>query len=411
MNDRPGNRPPRLLLLLAQSPFDPASGAAVSMRQTACLLAHAGWQVRALSTSLSESHRAALPFPPPLPAGARADVLADVGAGPHDGARQVLQVVDEGVTWTILHATPAPGRHWEDDAGATYNRHYRALLAQFQPDVVLTFGGDASDVRRRALARQAGAKVVFALHNLAYLRPDLRPGLQQVDALLAPSQFLARQYRAAGQPPAAIAVLPPPIWPRDTQAATLQPVFYTFVNPERAKGAELVARLALQHPELPFLVVESRANAAHFSAIAGTAGLAQAPLDNVMVSPGMASAADIFAITRVLLMPSLVPEAAGRLAMEALANGIPALVSDAGALPELAARGAVVIPWSRDARGDSLCDEPARRRWSDAALPLAEDPAWNTASLAASAHWRGWTLAEQSAAYDAWFTAVATGQA
>ena len=42
---------PRLLLLLGQSPFDPTSGAAQSMRQTAELLADAGWSVRCLATS------------------------------------------------------------------------------------------------------------------------------------------------------------------------------------------------------------------------------------------------------------------------------------------------------------------------------------------------------------------------
>ncbi|MEZ5562499.1 MAG: hypothetical protein R3F27_06035 [Gammaproteobacteria bacterium] len=42
---------PRLLLLLGQSPFDPTSGAAQSMRQIAELLATQGFAVRALATT------------------------------------------------------------------------------------------------------------------------------------------------------------------------------------------------------------------------------------------------------------------------------------------------------------------------------------------------------------------------
>ncbi len=41
-----------------------------------------------------------------------------------------------------------------------------------------------------------------------------------------------------------------------------------------------------------------------------------------------------YRVTRVLLVPTLVSEMFGRVAAEALANGIPVLASDRGALPE-----------------------------------------------------------------------------
>jgi glycosyltransferase involved in cell wall biosynthesis len=45
--------------------------------------------------------------------------------------------------------------------------------------------------------------------------------------------------------------------------------------------------------------------------------------------------ADYFALTRMLLVPSVWPEPFGRVAAEAMINGIPALVSDRGALPDV----------------------------------------------------------------------------
>ena len=43
---------------------------------------------------------------------------------------------------------------------------------------------------------------------------------------------------------------------------------------------------------------------------------------------------DFYRVSRVVLMPSLWRESLGRVAVEAMANGIPVLASDRGALPE-----------------------------------------------------------------------------
>ena len=53
-----------------------------------------------------------------------------------------------------------------------------------------------------------------------------------------------------------------------------------------------------------------------------------------MMSPTLAQPREIYLATRALLAPSLWQEPAGRVAAEALLNGIPPLVSDRGGLPE-----------------------------------------------------------------------------
>ncbi len=117
-------------------------------------------------------------------------------------------------------------------------------------------------------------------------------------------------------------------------AEDADPTYVTFVNPQPEKGAAVFARIALElgrrRPEVPLLVVEGR----------GTAdGLARVPVDlsGLTNLHRMANTPDpraFYRVSRVVLVPSLWRESLGRVAVEAMANGIPVLASDRGALPE-----------------------------------------------------------------------------
>jgi glycosyltransferase involved in cell wall biosynthesis len=52
---------------------------------------------------------------------------------------------------------------------------------------------------------------------------------------------------------------------------------------------------------------------------------------------------DFYRVSRAVLMPSLWRESLGRVAIEAMANGIPVLASDRGALPETLGNGGFVF--------------------------------------------------------------------
>ena len=51
-----------------------------------------------------------------------------------------------------------------------------------------------------------------------------------------------------------------------------------------------------------------------------------------------------YRVSRAILMPSLVPETFGRVAAEAMTNGIPVLASNRGALPETLGRSGILLP-------------------------------------------------------------------
>lgn len=391
------DRTRRLLLALPQSLFDLGSGAAVSMRLLACQLARSGWQVQALCTSATESGRLGLP-----PEGARWPMASRRRLPPDaPGAPPRWAIQDSGVAFEVLALPEGTRQDWARLAGAAYEHRLNALLRDFKPAVLLTFGAEAQDHRIAAAARASGCAVVLALHNLAYLGLSLPPH----DALLLPSAYMAGRYAGATAQP--IGILSPPLWDADSAVAAHDPVFFTFFNPEPAKGAELVVRLAAALPALPFMVVAGRAGGPQFAAMARLLGHDPARLHNVTVSAGGVPVRELLALTRAVLMPSLVEEAAGRVAAEALANGIPVLVSDSGALPDTVTPGGQVLPLLRGAGGALQVDEAGVARWAAALQALADDEIWHQASARAQEARARWSVAHQAAQANAWFSQVA----
>jgi glycosyltransferase involved in cell wall biosynthesis len=113
-----------------------------------------------------------------------------------------------------------------------------------------------------------------------------------------------------------------------------EPRYVTFVNPQPAKGVTVFARIAAEldrrRPEIPLLVVEGRGTADGLT----HAGLDLSGLQNLSRMANTPDPRDFYRVSRALLVPSLWRESFGRVAAEALANGIPVLASDRGALPE-----------------------------------------------------------------------------
>ena len=103
--------------------------------------------------------------------------------------------------------------------------------------------------------------------------------------------------------------------------------FVTMVNPCGLKGLPLFAALAAALPSVEFAAVPTWGTTSADRDILGR-------LPNVTVIPASLRISTIFSRTRVLLVPSLWPEAYGLVAVEAMAHGIPVIASDVGGLPE-----------------------------------------------------------------------------
>src|SRR6185369_11313740 len=154
--------------------------------------------------------------------------------------------------------------------------------------------------------------------------------------------------------------------------------FVTFVNPSVHKGVGVFARLAdmlgSARPDIPILVVQSATSAGILNAIPG---IDFAKYPQIMAAPPLPRPADFFALTKILLVPSLFADPFGRVAAEALINGVPPLVSDRGGLPQTVAGAGLVLPVPDRLSGKSLeVPEPEEiRMWFDAVCELWDDPA------------------------------------
>src|SRR4029434_542275 len=102
------------------------------------------------------------------------------------------------------------------------------------------------------------------------------------------------------------------------------------------KGLWLFARLAdmlgSRRPDIPILVVQSGESGGALNAIPG---LDFTRYPQIMAAPAVPAPADYFALTRILLVPSVWEEPFGRVAAEAMINGVPPIVGHRGSLPAL----------------------------------------------------------------------------
>ena len=297
------------------------------------MLAAAGAGVRAVATTASER-------------AGRADsagYLRELGIDPkvHPGhtaerVRPELEFEDRGIHYHLLDVGRRAMHAWQKVVGGQFDKIFDQTLHAFRPDLLIAFGGLPGDQRRYERARRQGARMVFALRNEGYLNQAGRDLLREMDGVLTPSEYLTALYRSSFD--IASTALPLPMELDDVLAPEHDPIFFTMINPSPEKGLMLMATLAEQlsvrRPDIPMLFVESRGSAGRLVQAGMLGGFDLRRHENLMMSPALAQPKDIYTATRALLAPSLWQEPAGRVAAEAILNGIPPLVSDRGGLPE-----------------------------------------------------------------------------
>jgi glycosyltransferase involved in cell wall biosynthesis len=253
------------------------------------------------------------------------------------------------------------------------------LFDEFVPDQLIACNGHPMILEAMARARARGITTAFAVRGFGYYHPAY---FTHVDHAFTCSRFLTDHYRER------VGLISTPLEPPlDWEKVVAPPesrAFVTFVNPSRHKGLFLFARLAdmlgSRRPDIPILVVQSGRSGGGLNAIQGI-DFSRYP--HIMAAPAVPAPADYFALTRILVVPSVWEEPFGRVAAEAMVNGIPPLVSDRGSLPDVVGGdasvggGGRVLPvpaWMTDATTE-LPSEEEVRPWFDAVCALWDSPA------------------------------------
>jgi glycosyltransferase involved in cell wall biosynthesis len=334
----------RILFTTFHSYLDDSNGAAVASRAMMEALARHGFSVEAFTGTVLELGQDSDPDAwlssrgiPFETRGGEAWSFDARGVRAEVPTHYRMCVRDVPVT---LHRSSTSRPHEPSDSERDdFLKLYDSVLERFRPHVLVNFGADLLAREVRARARERGAVVVFALHNLNYLSSAT---FATSDAILVPSQFTADYYRESLG--LECSVLPNLVDIERVRSRDRRRHYVTFVNPSTEKGVYAFARIAAElgrfRPDIPLLVVESRGTESTLV----DCGIDLRDHGNVFLMTPTPDPRNFWGVTGVCLLPSICQESQGLVAIEAMINGIPVIASDRGALPETLGSAGIVLP-------------------------------------------------------------------
>jgi glycosyltransferase involved in cell wall biosynthesis len=216
---------------------------------------------------------------------------------------------------------------------------------EFDPTWIVT-----SDLHLAEVALEASpARVVFVTHSAATLPfgPDCAMAdaaktklLGRMAGVLTVSKYMEHYLRQFGQLESTSIYWPAYGSPPFPLCGNFDGGYVTLVNTALTKGLPIFLELARRLPDVEFALVPTRALTDE-----ARAALMQSP--NVTILRPQEDIDKIFARTRVLLAPSLCPEAFGQVVVDAMARGVPVLGSNLGGVPEAKLGVDYVLPVSQ----------------------------------------------------------------
>ncbi|MCP1305485.1 glycosyltransferase [Halomonas sp. R1t8] len=315
-------RKPRLLWANPFCLLDTSSGASMTVRQMLHQLVAKGYEVQVLGATV---------FDNPKGMGKLKEQYSDIHANLH----QLIKAEDGPLTHQLLVTYSTNRNHLTTHESSLWYSQYTNLLDHFKPDVVWFYGGQTLDMLIPDEARDRGIPTAFYLANGSY---KATRWCRDIDLVLTDSQATADMYRKAA------GFAAKPIGKFIDQATFVaehhERKRLLYINPSWAKGASIVVQLALQlerkRPDIEIEVVEARADWAEvLRETSKKLGQKRDTLPNVIITPNTSDMREPYGRARVLLAPSLWWESSGRVLAEAMLNGIPALITNRGGMPEM----------------------------------------------------------------------------
>ncbi|RQD76203.1 glycosyltransferase, partial [Desulfonatronospira sp. MSAO_Bac3] len=319
----------KIMWLSPMFALDRRSGAACQIYAVLCTLARAGWDAYAVNMTLCDGQEE-------YPVG---KIIGESQAGPENHGK-VFKIKRDEVKHNIFYTRSSYSKNLVREEAQEFFQHAKKAMEQIQPDVVITYGGSKLWKELISVARKNCKRLVFFMANTAY---DDAESFRPFDTVLINSNFNREHYlEKIGIDSLVLPEVLPPnvlVQPEDVLAARAPEQrgmgLITMVNPSKAKGATLFARLAnmalSERPDLTFMAVEGRMTDEQWK----RAGINLSRQPNVWWIPNQENMTRVYARTSILLFPSFWNEAAGRVGIEASLGGIPVLASNHAGIPEM----------------------------------------------------------------------------
>lgn len=327
---------PKILWMSPYSLHDISSGASIHCRYILESLQQRGFKIWAFSSFIFDR-----------PHGGMA-TFGDLATFYSQRPRaQIFEFNDRGIHYIYLKSKQTYERQRTCDEQMMFYEYYCDILERFKPDIVLGYGTGMDSYTCFVEAKRRGIKTVYTLMNGKHGHFSF----PYFDMVITDSQTTSKLYAARD----GINCVPIGqfIEPERVVAPQRDPIYITMINPDLFKGVAIFARIAQycqkHHPDWKFLVVNSRAvfkdviKQLHAKDHPEQLPFTTMQLENVTTIPSTGDVRQIYAGTKVMIVPSLAYESWGRVASEAMLNGIPVLGHNIGGIPEAIDEGGIII--------------------------------------------------------------------
>lgn len=338
--------------------LDPSNGAAITTRELLHALALRGWNVHTFCGCALDFQDKRNPI----------EFLESRGIAPkrivdstQTGGYSLVNFRDGAIHSTLF--LPDDNSHKPSrQMGEKFLPILNQIIGVAKPQILATYGSYWLSDHILSVAKINSLKTAFLLQNHSY--KNLKDFVK-VDLTITPSNYTATHYsELLGLPSTPIA----PMMDWDSficDPSSMKRKYVVMVNPEPSKGGLLVARIAHElwkrRPDIPILLVEGRAKASWLK----LAEIDWTGVRNVHVMECTTDPRDFYKEAYLIIVPSYYPETFCRVAAEAMANGIPVIVSSRGALPEVVGDAGIIL------------DIPARLLENDKLTPtIGESEKW-----------------------------------
>ena len=328
-------RRPRLLWANLYCLLDTSSGASMSVRQMLLQLVQSGYEVEIVGATIFDAPKGTTLLKPHW------DAIKDPG-------NTVVEVTDGAMVHRLV-TTESEERDLM--TAKEMNRWYRLYIQRldtFKPDLVWFYGGDGFTSLIPHEAHMRGIPSAAYTPNGSYTSARW---CRDVDVIITDTEATSNYYQEKmGFTPVPVGKFIPP---ENVVAQTNTRQYVTFINPSLAKGVVVVIQLALalakRRPDIKFEIVESRGDwHGLVTLVCNMLGEDPASLTNVIVTPNQADMRVVYGRSRILLAPSFWWESGARVLVEAMMNGIPAIVSRRGGNVEMVQDAAIVVDFPKE---------------------------------------------------------------